>query len=327
MSAHPFAYRRAATESEAFDAAALAGASYIAGGTDLMQLWKLGAAAPRMVIDINALPFGRIEALESGITIGALARLADVADHPAIRADYGVIAEAVSASASAQIRNVASVGGNLLQRTRCAYFRSILPCNKREPGSGCGALDGENRPHAIFGATRSCVATHASDLAVALVALDAKVRLRGKAGERIMPLEDFYRLPGSEPSRETELADGELVVAVEVPRAALARGSRYLKLRDRASFEFALLSIAVGLEIADGEIRTARICAGGVGTKPWRLRSCEAALIGARACDASFRKAAALAGDRACPLAHNGFKVELLRRSLFRALAEMGGGS
>jgi xanthine dehydrogenase YagS FAD-binding subunit len=290
-----------------------------------MQLWKLGVEAPRSVIDINALPFAGIAPGEGGITIGALARLADVADHPAVRDGYGAIAEALLASASPQIRNVATIGGNLLQRTRCAYFRSSLPCNKREPGSGCGALNGGNRLHALFGTSAHCVATHASDLAVAFVALDAKVRLRGAQAERVMPLEELYLLPGDTPGRETQLAKGELIVEVELPRTALARNSCYLKLRDRASFEFAVVSVAAALDMEDGVIRAARICAGGVGTKPWRLRACEAAVAGAPPGEAVFRDAAALAAEGARPLSQNGFKVELLRRTVFRALAELGG--
>jgi xanthine dehydrogenase YagS FAD-binding subunit len=323
----PFAYSRAADERDALRAAAGEGASFIAGGTELMQLWKLGVEAPRSVIDINALPFAGIAPGEGGITIGALARLADVAGHPAVRDGYGAIAEALLASASPQIRNVATIGGNLLQRTRCAYFRSSLPCNKREPGSGCGALDGENRLHALFGTSAHCVAAHASDLAVALVALDAKVRLRGANGERVMPLDELYLLPGNEPRRETQLAKGELIVEIELPRTALARSSRYFKWRDRASFEFAVVSIATALDVRDGVIRAARICAGGVGTKPWRLRATEAALTGAPPGEVVFRDAAAHAADGAKPLSQNGFKVELLRRSVFRALAEVGGQS
>jgi len=205
MIMRPFAYRRAADQRDALAAAALAGTSFIAGGTELMQLWKLGICAPRAVIDINALPFAAITVTESAITIGALARLADVAEHPTIGAECAAVAEALLASASPQLRNMATIGGNLLQRTRCAYFRSSLPCNKREPGSGCGALAGENRPHALFGTSAHCVAAHASDLAVALVGLDASVRLRGPEGERSLALEEFYLMPDAHPERETQL--------------------------------------------------------------------------------------------------------------------------
>ena len=320
----PFAYRRAADEREALDAGTLGGASFIAGGTDLLPLWKLGIAAPDVVVDIGALPLGGVEAREGALAIGALARLSDVAGHPLIRVDYRVIAEALLASASPQLRNVATVGGNLLQRTRCSYFRRGLPCNKREPGSGCGAREGENRHHAIFGVSDHCVAAHASDLAVALVALDARVLLRGSGGDRVLALEDLYLLPGSEPERETALAEGELLVEVDVPRASLARTSRYLKIRDRASFDFAIVSVAAALEVGDGIIRAARICAGGVGTRPWRLRGCEAALSGVPCEQAAFRDAAELAAEGAMPLSRNGFKVELLKRSVARALGEAG---
>jgi xanthine dehydrogenase YagS FAD-binding subunit len=322
----PFAYERAADERSALAiAAARPGAAFIAGGTDLLQLWKADISAPDLVIDISLLPLDGVEARQGSIAIGALARLSDVADHPLIRSECPAISEALLASASPQIRNVATIGGNLLQRTRCAYFRGALPCNKRRPGSGCGALKGENRLHAIFGASEHCVATHPSDLAVALVALDAAIRLRGPRGERTMPVEDFFLLPGDEPAHDTVLAQGELIVEVEVPRTAWVRRSRYLKLRDRASFEFAVVSAAVALQVERGVIRTARLAAGGVGTKPWRLAACEAALAGAPLGQAAFREAAALSADGARPLAGNGFKVDLLKRLVLRALEEAGG--
>jgi xanthine dehydrogenase YagS FAD-binding subunit len=321
----PFAYRRAETPHAASAMAAeRPGAAFIAGGTDLLQLWKSGACAPKLVIDIARLPLDRITCDARGLRIGALARLSDVAAHPAILSDYPVIAEALLASASPQIRNAATVGGNLLQRSRCGYFRGeIMPCNKRQPGTGCAALNGENRAHAVFGASPHCVATHASDLAVALVALDADLHLHGPEGERRLRLEDVYLLPGDTPERETSLRQGELIVAVEVAASACACRSRYLKLRDRASFEFAVLSVAVGLEVEDGRIRAARIAAGGVGTKPWRLRACEAALLGEHPDETAFRKATSLAAEGAQPLSRNGFKLELLQRSLLRTLTEV----
>ncbi|SDR11413.1 xanthine dehydrogenase YagS FAD-binding subunit [Rhizobiales bacterium GAS113] len=320
----PFAYWRAETEDAARAMAATRpGAVFIAGGTDLMQLCKSGVCAPGLVIDISRLPLAAIESSDDGIMIGALACMSDVAEHPAVRSDYPAIAEALKASASPQIRNAATIGGNLMQRSRCLYFRNeTLPCNKRLKGSGCGALAGENRPHAIFGASAHCAATHASDLAVALVAFDARLRLRGPDGERRVALQEFYLLPGDTPERETQLSPGEMIVAVEVLRSACR--SRYLKLRDRASFEFAVLSVAVALEVESGQIRTARIAAGGVGTKPWRLRACEMALIGERPGEAAFRQAAARAADGARPLSRNGFKLELLRRAVLRALMELG---
>jgi len=325
----PFAYRRALDAEAAIAEAVLEtprpGAAFIAGGTELMQLWKAGISAPAEVIDISRLPFDQVDLFPDRVVIGALARMSDVAGHPSIRAECPAIAEALLASASAQLRNMATIGGNLLQRTRCAYFRNAaLPCNKRRPGSGCPAVAGENRRHAIFGASEHCVATHASDLAVALVALDATICLRGAGGERALPLADFYLVPGSDPTRETVLAPGDLVVAVEVPRAAAARRSCYVKLRDRASFDFALVSVAVALEVRAGRVSSVRIAAGGVGTKPWQLGAGEAALIGAASGGEAFRKAAERAADGAACLAGNGFKVELLRRTVERALAEAG---
>lgn len=324
---HPFSYQRATGDLDAIRiAAARPGAAFIAGGTDLLQLWKLGVCAPDLVVDISRLPLGAIEARGGGVAIGALATMSEVADHPLIRAGYPAIAQALLASASAQIRNVATIGGNLMQRTRCAYFRSeTLPCNKRQPESGCGAIGGENRLHAIFGASPHCAATHASDLAVALVALDGLVRVRGADGVRTLPAEDFFLLPGDYPERDTALQPGELIVEIEMPGGELARRSAYLKLRDRASFEFAVVSVAVALEVEGGMIRNARIAAGGVGTRPWRLRNCEAALAGARVGEAAFQASARCAADGAAPLSGNGFKCELLKRLVFRALMEIGG--
>ena len=320
----PFAYHRAAEPAQAFALAEQQDAAFIAGGTDLMQLWKAGIAAPAHLIDISRLALDSVNPRADGVAIGALARLRDVADHPVIRARWPLIAAAIEAGASAQIRNMATIGGNLLQRTRCAYFRSgDMPCNKRAPGSGCPAIAGENRPHAIFGGSAHCVATHASDLAVALTALDASLRLAAPGGARLVPIADFYLLPGDTPERETVLAPGELVAAIDVP--ASAGRATYLKLRDRASFEFAVVSVAAELVVEDGVIVQARLAAGGVGTKPWRLRAVEAALTGGAADDARFAEAAALAGEGAQPLARNGFKVELLRRAVRRALQQVGG--
>lgn len=318
-----FDYLRVETEGEALAAAALGGAAFIAGGTDLMPLWKAGAAAPGRPIDIGRLPLAEVTARDDVLVLGATARLADIADHPEVRGRHPAIAEAIEASASGQVRNMATLGGALMQRTRCAYFRSaITPCEKLEPGSGCAAVAGENRLHAIFGGGPACVATHASDIAVALAALDAQVRLRSLARERVLPLEGFYRPPGESPARETVLDAGEMIVAVEVPEAA--GRSLYLKVRDRASFEFAVVSVALALQVAHGRVQSARIAAGGVGTMPWRLRASEAALVGAEASGAAFRAAAALAADGAQPLTHNGFKIELLKRTVFRALVQAG---
>jgi xanthine dehydrogenase YagS FAD-binding subunit len=290
-----------------------------------MQLMKEGAATPRHLVDINRLPCAEIRGGPHGLRLGALARMADVADHPAVRERFPAIALALLASASPQVRSMASIGGNLLQRTRCPYFRDpAMPCNKRAPGTGCSALDGDNRLHAIFGGSEQCVASHPSDLAVALVALDAVVLVQGRDGERRIPIEGFHRVPDRTPERDTVLEPGELIVAVEVPTSAAAARSRYLKIRDRASFEFALVSVAAGLELADGSIRDARLAAGGVGTKPWRLRAAEQTLNGRPAEPQSYQAAADLAVEGAQPLALNGFKVELLRRAVRRALASAG---
>ena len=322
----PFAYIAAQNAQAAIaGATGVDGAAFIAGGTDLMQLMKEGAAAPCRLVDINALPCTEITVGPEGLRLGALARMSDVADDAGVRERFPVIAEALLASASAQVRNMASIGGNLLQRTRCTYFRDpAMPCNKRAPGTGCSALDGDNRLHAIFGWSEHCVATHPSDLAVALVALDAVVLVQGPAGERDIPIRDFHRLPDDVPERDTALEPGELIVAVEVPTSAAARRSHYLKLRDRASFEFALVSVAAGLDVADGAIQEARLAAGGVGTKPWRLRTAEEALLGRPATTETYQAAAERAVEGARPLPMNGFKVELLRRAVRRALATAG---
>ena len=321
----PFDYARVDSAAAAIRSAAAPGAAFIAGGTDLMQLMKEGAAAPRHLIDINRLPCDEIRLGPDGLRLGALARMADVADDPGVRGRFPAIAQALLASASPQVRNMASIGGNLLQRTRCTYFRDrAMPCNKRVSGTGCGALGGDNRLHAIFGGSEHCVATHPSDLAVALVALDASVLVQGSGGERRIPIRDFHRLPGEAPERDTVLEPGELIVAVEVPASVAAAHSLYLKIRDRASFEFALVSVAAGLEIDDGTIRDVRLAAGGVGTRPWRLARAEEVLRGRPASTERYAAAAERAVLGAQPLAMNGFKVELLRRAVRRALASAG---
>jgi xanthine dehydrogenase YagS FAD-binding subunit len=320
-----FDYCRAENEREALEIAAEApGAAFVAGGTDFLQLWREAATAPDLVIDISRLPLNTIEARGGGVAIGALARMSDVADNPVIRSEYPAISQALLASASPQIRNVATVGGNLLQRTRCPYFRSTeLPCNKRQEGSGCSAISGENRLHAIFGTSDHCVATNASDLAVALVALNARIRLRSRSHDRILPLEDFYSLPGQQPAQETVLRPGELLVETIVPNAALAHRSHYLKVRDRASFEFAVVSVAAALRIEKAKIVDVGLAAGGVGTKPWRLRASETALMGERPNERTFLAAAEKASDGASALRKNAFKIELLRRVVFRALKDL----
>jgi xanthine dehydrogenase YagS FAD-binding subunit len=323
---HPFAYRAAASLQDAVaHAAAQPAAAFIAGGTDLIQLLQENVAEPSEVIDINGLPFAAIQADEAGLRIGALVRMADLARHPAVQERYPMIAEALLASASGQVRNAATIGGNLLQRTRCLYFRDhTTPCNRREPGSGCSAMDGVNRLGAIFGTSPHCIATHASDLAVALTALDARLRLAGPDGEREIALAELHREPGDTPEVETVLGKGELILEIIVPASGFAAHGHYLKVRDRASFEWALVSAAAALEVADGKIRQARVAAGGVATKPWRLRQVEDTLVGLPPTFESAQAAAERAGEGASPRPGNAFKVELLKRTVARAIASAG---
>ena len=298
--------------------------TFLAGGTTLVDLMKLDVLTPEHVLDINQVPLHGIETSD-GLRFGALERMSAIAAHPQV---YPAISRALLLSASQQIRNMASIGGNLLQRTRCSYFRDVaMPCNKREPGSGCSALDGANRMHAILGTSDSCVATHASDVAVALVALDARLLLANAEGTREVALRDFYQLPGDTPALENDLRPGELITEVVVPRLDWATNSTYVKVRDRQSYEFALCSAAVALDVRDGKIADARVAAGGVGTVPWHLPAVEDALRGAPATQASFEAAAAVAADGARPLSDNGFKVSLLKRTIVRALLELTEGS
>jgi xanthine dehydrogenase YagS FAD-binding subunit len=323
-----FAYSQAEDEGAALDAAAHADAAYLAGGTTLLDLMKLDVMAPGRLVDVNPLPLTTVEAQADGVRIGALATNTDVAYHEVIRTRYPALSEALLSGASPQLRNVATVGGNLLQRTRCPYFRDPpAPCNKRTPGSGCSALEGYNRSHAVLGGSGACVATHASDMCVALAALDARVHTRGVRGERIIPITDFHLLPGDHPERETVLDHGELVTAVTLPASPLAAHSRYLKVRDRASYAFALASVAAALDVQGGTIVAARIALGGVATKPWRALDAERALVGKPPGDAAFRAAAEIALRGAAPLRDNAFKVELARRVILRALASIGGAS
>jgi xanthine dehydrogenase YagS FAD-binding subunit len=319
-----FAYSRPLSVREAV-AGAAAGTAFLAGGTTLVDLMKLDVMAPDRVVDINRLPLRGIRLDRDGLHVGALERMSDVAAHRAVRRDYPVIAQALELSASGQLRNMASIGGNLLQRTRCGYFRDITTaCNKREPGSGCPALTGINRIHAILGTSDACVATHPSDLAVALVALSTDVHLASARGARTVPLESFYTLPGATPHIENVLRPGELVTGVSVPRSPWAANSLYLKIRDRQSYEFALASAAVALEVQSGRIEHARIAAGGVGTRPWRLTAVERALTGRPATADTFAAAVAGAADGARQLTHNTFKPALLRQTLNRALVALG---
>jgi xanthine dehydrogenase YagS FAD-binding subunit len=327
---HPFAISRADDAAKAIAAHALdPELAFIAGGTDLIGLMKDRAALPEHLLDINGLPnMARIEALpRGGVRIGALARMSDVAADTEVRRRFPVVAEALLFSASGQLRNMASIGGNIMQRTRCAYFRDETDgrCNKRRPVSGCAAFHGLNRNHAIFGWSESCVATNPSDLAVALAAMDARVIVRGKAGERQIPLPDFHRLPGSTPDRDNVLDRGDLIVAIEVPGSVEARASHYLKVRDRASYEFALVSGAAAVATDGGRISSARLAMGGVAHTPWRLTAAETSLRGISLDDIDgLRSAIAASFVDARPLAHNGFKVELAQRVALRALQTAG---
>ncbi|MEV4147770.1 xanthine dehydrogenase family protein subunit M [Amycolatopsis sp. NPDC049691] len=297
--------------------------TFLAGGTTLVDLMKLDVLTPRHVLDINQVPLRGIDTGD-GLRIGALERMSAIAAHPQV---YPAISRALLLSASQQIRNMASIGGNLLQRTRCSYFRDVaMPCNKREPGSGCSAIEGANRMHAILGTSDSCVATHPSDVAVALVALDARLKLADADGTREVALREFYQTPGETPALENDLRPGELITEVVVPRLDWAANSTYVKVRDRQSYEFALCSAAVALDVRDGVVADARVAAGGVGTVPWHLPAVEDALRGAPATQASFEAAAAVAADGARPLRDNAFKVPLLKRTIVRALLELTEG-
>ena len=327
---HPFTLSRADDPAKAIAAHALdPQLAFIAGGTDLIGLIKDRAALPDRLLDINGLPhMAEIQALpDGGLRIGALARMSDVAANMEVRRQFPVIAEALLFAASGQLRNMASIGGNIMQRTRCAYFRDETHgrCNKRSPGMGCAALHGLNRNHAIFGWSQSCVATSPSDLAVALAAMDAIVIVQGQAGERRIPFTDFHRLPGNTPERDNVLDRGDLIVAIEVPANVEARASHYLKVRDRASYEFALVSVAAALATDGRRIRSARLAMGGVAHKPWRLAAAERSLRGISLEDIDgLRSAIAASFIDARPLAHNAFKVELAQRVALRAMQTAG---
>ena len=296
---------------------------YLGGGTNLVDLMKMGVEHPSHLVDITRLPLTQIEERNGGVSIGALVRNSEVAAHPAIRQRYPVLSRAILAGASAQIRNMATTGGNLLQRTRCCYFYdpSYAECNKRTPGSGCSAIQGYSRMHAILGASEHCIATYPGDMAVALTALEASLVVRGVQGERSVPIEHFYRLPGDSPHIENELKPGELVIAVELPQATANLRSSYLKIRDRRSYAFALVSVAAVLDIGpDNRIRAARIALGSVAPKPWRVKDAENTLHGQLANEQTFRRAAQLMVRGARPQRNNAFKIELARRATVRAL-------
>jgi xanthine dehydrogenase YagS FAD-binding subunit len=296
---------------------------YLGGGTNLVDLMKMGVEHPSHLVDITRLPLGRIEEHAGGMRIGALTRNSEVAAHPAIRRRYPVLSHAILSGASPQIRNMATTGGNLLQRTRCYYFYdpSYTECNKRAPGSGCAAMQGYNRIHAILGTSDQCIATYPGDMAVALTALDAQIVLRGPHGERALPVDRFYRLPGDTPHIESEIQPGELITGVELPGATAEKRSYYLKVRDRNSYAFALVSVAAVLDIgADNRIQEARIALGGVAPKPWRAFEAEAALRNQPAEEQAFRNAAPRVVREARPHRDNAFKVELAQRAVVRAL-------
>ena len=320
---NPFQYSKPTDVHEAVHLSSAA-SRFIAGGTNLLDLMKENISRPEHLIDITGLPLGAIEeTAEGGLRIGALVSNADLAWHPLIEQRYPLLSQAILAGASPQLRNMASTGGNLLQRTRCYYFYdATVPCNKREPGSGCPARTGLNRIHAILGASEQCVATHPSDMCVALAALEARVHVQGRGGARVIEFADFHRLPGDAPQRDNQLADDELITAVELPADNLARHSHYLKIRDRASYAFALVSVAAALELHGDEIIDARLALGGVAHKPWRDRAVQASLIGRTVSRETFSNAADALLQDAEPLQHNGFKIKLARRAIIRALSD-----
>ncbi|MFE5757384.1 FAD binding domain-containing protein [Streptomyces massasporeus] len=322
---HPFSYTRASDTREAINAGRRGG-RYIAGGTTLVDLMRETVEHPETLVDISGLPLSEVTVTErGGLRIGALVTMSEAAAHPKVRTLYPVISEALELSASAQLRNMATIGGNIMQRTRCTYFRDVTAdCNKREPGSGCAALHGANRTNAILGTSNDCVATHPSDVAVTFAALEARVRLQGPAGERHLPFADFLLRPGGTPNREQAVKQGELITAVEIPALPRPLKSGYLKVRDRQSYEFALTSAAVALHLRGGVIREAKVAAGGVATVPWKLPAVEQVLIGERPSDRLWAEAAGRAADGARPLQHNRFKVELLKRTVERQLRTVG---
>ena len=324
---NPFAYSRAVDPDEAVTGiAAKPHGKFLGGGTNLIDLMKMGVEAPDALIDINRLPLAKIEELpgENGIRIGAMVRNSDLAEHPMIKSRYPVLSEALLSGASPQLRNMATVGGNLLQRTRCYYFYdpAFPACNKRKLGSGCGAIEGYNRIHAILGQSEQCIATHPSDMCVALAALDAVVRVRGLKGEREIPFADFHRLPGSTPNVDTNLEHGELITAVDLPNLSFATRSHYLKVRDRASYAFALVSVAAALDVdSNNKIKAARVALGGVAHRPWRASKAESELVGKNPNEKTFRDAAETELAAAKGYKHNSFKIELAKRAIVRALS------
>ncbi|SDN80139.1 xanthine dehydrogenase YagS FAD-binding subunit [Methylobacterium phyllostachyos] len=322
-----FDYVRAGTVAEAVQAFG-AGARFIAGGTNLIDLMKYDVEKPARLIDITRLPLDKIEDHGNGLRIGALATNAKVAYDDRVTARYPLLRNAILAGASAQLRNAASTGGNLLQRTRCYYFYdTATACNKREPGSGCAAIGGMTRIHAIFGTSEHCIATHPSDMCIALAALEATVQVSGPQGDRSIPFSEFHRLPGDTPEKETNLAPGEIIVAVDLPDSRFPQHYTYLKLRDRLSYAFALVSVAAALELDGDTVKTARLALGGVAHKPWRNREAEALLEGKPATRETFQAAADLIVSEAKPQSENGFKIDLARRAIVRGLEQAAAGT
>lgn len=326
----PFKYTRATETAKAIETvSANANSKFLAGGTNLIDLMKEDVMRPDELVDINRLNLGQIKMSGANLSIGGLAKNTDTANHPLVRQNFPLLSQAILAGASGQIRNMATNGGNLNQRTRCTYFYdTAMPCNKREPGSGCGAMEGINRMHAIFGWSEDCVAVHPSDMCIALVALDAVVKVQGAGGKtRSIPFADYHRLPGNSPEKDNNLNQGELITEIEIPKNNFANRSYYLKVRDRASYAFALVSVAAALELDGKRIKQARIALGGVAHKPWRALEAEKFLAGKEATEANFKAAAEAEMKAAKPLEHNKFKVELGQRAIARALMQaMNGG-
>ncbi|UGV26145.1 xanthine dehydrogenase family protein subunit M [Rhodopseudomonas boonkerdii] len=324
----PFHYQRATDAAEALTLADASRCRFLGGGTNLVDLMRQNIEAPAALVDVSRMPASIEEEGNGGLVIGAAVRNSTLAAHPVVRARYPMLSRALLAGASAQIRNMATVGGNLLQRTRCAYFYDAAGsrCNKRQPGAGCDAIDGLSRNHAILGVSDHCIATHPSDMCVALAALDATVHVSGADGTRHVPLVDFHQLPGTRPDIETVLRPGELITAVSIAPSAAAAHSRYRKVRDRSSYAFALVSVAAGLDVADGRIRDVRIALGGVAAKPWRAMRAEDALRGEAPTQDNFLRAAEAELAAAKPTDANAFKVELAKRTMAAVLGELAGG-
>lgn len=326
----PFKYERATDAAAAIKAVfANNSAKFLAGGTNILDLMKEDVERPTALVDITRLSLSQIRSANGGVSLGALAKNTDTANHPIVRQNFPLLAQAILAGASGQIRNMATNGGNLLQRTRCPYFYDVaMPCNKREPNSGCAALEGLNRMHAIFGWSEKCIAVYPSDMAVALAALDATVKVQDASGkERTINFGDFHRLPENSPEKDTNLINGELITSIEIPKNNFAGKSYYLKVRDRASYAFALVSVAAALETDGSKIKNVRVAMGGVAHKPWRATEAEKMLAGKEATEANFKMAAEAEMKNAKPLEHNKFKVELGKRAIVRALSmAMNGG-